>query len=114
PAVVPTVTGARPPCAGRHPGGQCRRGLGGDGERQLPEAAGEDHAVLPARRLDRDVLVEYILEDALGWPVERIAPPATSPVVVLVTFARIVLDVGGALARLVRLVSAGTHHQPAR
>src|SRR4029077_7755623 len=102
------------PTSGSHLGAQPRRGTRVDRERQLPEIAGEDHAVLAARGLDRDGLVEHVVEHAVGRPGERVAPATAAAVVVLVALARFVLDVGGALARLVRLVAADSYREQVR
>src|SRR5690348_10613722 len=79
-----------------------------DRERQFLERAREHDAVLAAGGLDGDVLVEHVVEHALGRAVERIAPPTPAAVVVLVALAAGVLDVLRAVADLegVRAASA--------
>src|SRR5262245_48773467 len=94
------------PTGGPHLGALPRGGVGIDGERQLPEVAREDDTILAAGRFDRDVLVEHVVEHAVGRTVQRIAPAAAAAVVVLVGLAGVVLDVGGALPGLVRVLTA--------
>src|SRR5262249_57462582 len=99
---------------GAHLPPQPLRRLPADRARELLERAREHDAVLAARRLDRHVLVEHVVEHLLGWPGERIAPPAAATVVVLVALTRGVLDVLRALTDLERVLAAVARDEAVR
>src|SRR5262249_36998991 len=95
-------------------GAQPLRGLVIDRQRQLPEVPGEHDAVVAPGTLDRDVLVEHVVEDALGGTGERIAPATAAAVVIFVALAGVMLDVARLLSDLVRVRSAGAHDERVR
>jgi hypothetical protein len=99
---------------GAHLGAQSLSRLGVDREGEVLEGAGQDDAVVAACRLDRDVLVEHVVEHLLGGTRERVAPAAPAAVVVLVALARLVGDTLREVADLERLLAADACHQLVR